>query len=215
LIWTEGRYRLPLNCEAEYFPNFLTRDESSEIFDFLLQNYDLSDRTVTIADGTVYQMDTGKFMFADADLTDFGHLPEVLGNRAAWPPLLERVKDRLESVLSRRFQVCLCIHYKSGDVGAGLHTDMVEFGPVSFLTVISLGAEREFLFKSKDGDREEYRLVLQQGSLLTMGEHCQERYQHGLPVGPVCKEPRISLSYRQFGWDQDFEGPKGRDSRPF
>jgi alkylated DNA repair dioxygenase AlkB len=199
--WVKGRTKLPLKCEAEYFPNFLTREESEEIFDFLWRNYDLSDRTVTIADGTVYPMDTGKYIFADEELTGYSHLPEVLGKRAAWPTLLKMVKERLESALSRNFHVCLCIHYKSGDVGAGLHTDMVEFGPVSFLTVISLGADREFLFKSKEDDPEEYRIVLRQGSLLTMGEHCQERYQHGLPVDPACREPRISLSYRQFGWD--------------
>ena len=192
---------MPLNCEAEYFPNFLTSEESAELFEFLLSHYDLSDRTVTIADGTVYQMDTGKFMFADPELTDYRHLPEILGQRAEWPPVLKLVKKRLELLLSRTFHVCLCIHYKHGGVGAGLHTDMPEFGPVSFLTVISLGAEREFLFKAKTEAQEEYRLLLQQGSLLTMGEYCQERYQHGLPEDPACGEPRISLSYRQFGWD--------------
>jgi len=114
--------------------------------------------------------------------------------------MLKMVKDRLESLLSRTFRVCLCIRYKSGEVGAGLHTDMPEFGPVSFLTVISLGAEREFLFKSKS-DGEEYRIMLNQGSLLTMGDHCQERYEHGLPEDPACTQPRVSLSYRVFGWD--------------
>jgi alkylated DNA repair dioxygenase AlkB len=146
-------------------------------------------------------MDTGKHIFADPELTDFAHLLEVLGSRSAWPPLLETVRERLESLLARRLQVCLCIHYKDGTVGAGLHTDMPEFGPVSFLTVISLGADREFLFRSKEDCAEEYRLVLQQGSLLTMGDHCQERYEHGLPQDPGCRSPRISLSYRQFGWD--------------
>lgn len=198
--WAKDRIRLPLNCEAEYFPNFMTREESAVIFDFLLQNYDISDRTVIIADGTTYQLDTGKFIFADDELTDFGHLPEVLGPRADWPPLLQMLKDRLESLLSRKFHVCLCIHYKSGEAEAALHTDMPEFGSVSFLTVISLGADREFLFRSKEDSPQDYRILLQQGSLLTMGEHCQERYQHGLPADPICKRPRISLSYRQFGW---------------
>jgi alkylated DNA repair dioxygenase AlkB len=198
--WGKARRRLPLNCEAQYFPKFMTAAESSELFDFLVENCDLSDRRVTIADGTVYQMDTGKFIFADAELTDNRHLPEVLGQRAAWAPPVLAVKQRLEALLSRTFHVCLVIRYKSGEVGAGLHTDMPEFGSVSFLTVISLGAARDFLFKSKEGG-EEYRIRLEPGSLLTMGEHCQERYQHGLPEDPACTEPRISLSYRQFGWD--------------
>lgn len=199
--WGRGRRQLPLNCEAEYFPEFMTAAESSQLFEFLVENCDLSDRTVTIADGTVYQMDTGKFIFADAELTDHRHLPEVLGQRAAWAPPVRDIKLRLEALLSRSFRVCLVIRYKSGEVGAGLHTDMPEFGPVSFLTVISLGAARDFLFKSKENG-DEYRIRLEPGSLLTMGEHCQERYEHGLPEDPACTEPRISLSYRQFGWDE-------------
>ena len=194
-----GRTKLPLNCEAEYFADFLSEGESSEIFDYLCQNYDLSDRTVVTADGRVYRLDTGKHMFANPELTGYEHLPEVLGKRSEWPPLLEMVKDRLESVLAREFGVCLCIHYRSGDVGAGFHVDMPEFGPVSFLTVISLGADREFAFRSKEDAPHEYRLMLKAGSLLTMGEHCQERYQHGVPVDPGCASPRISLSYREFG----------------
>ncbi len=191
--------KLPLDCEAEYFPNFLTQRESTEIFEHLSQNYDLSGRMNIGHDG-VGRKGNGKYLFADPGLTDFGHLPDVLGPRAAWSPPLERVKQRLESVLARRFNVCLCIRYRSGEAGAGFHVDMPEFGSVSFITVISLGAEREFVFRTLDDDPDEYGLVLNSGSLLTMGEHCQERYQPGIPIDPGCMSPRISLSYRPFGW---------------
>jgi alkylated DNA repair dioxygenase AlkB len=195
-----GRTRLPVDCEAEYFPDFLTPDESAEIFEFLCASYDVTDRRLATLDGEVVQRDVGKYIFADRELTDYEHLPEVLGQRAAWPPLLEMVKQRLESLLARAFNVCLCIHYRNGEAGAGFHVDMPEFGSVSFLTVISLGAEREFVLRRQGDHSDEYRLVLENGSLLTMGEHCQERYEHGLPYDPVCKSPRISLSYRPFGW---------------
>lgn len=194
-----GHTKLPLNCAAEYFADFLSEGECSAIFDHLSRNYDLSDRTVVTADGSVFPLDTGKHIFADSELTGYEHLPQALGKRSEWPPLLRMVKDRLESTLARQFRVCLCIHYKNGDAGAGFHVDMPEFGPVSFLTVISLGADREFAFRTIEDDPHEYRLVLESGSLLTMGEHCQERYQHGIPVDPSCRDPRISLSYRQYG----------------
>ena len=167
----------------------------------MTENDDLSDRTNDFPNG-VSHTGNGKYIFADPELTDFSHLPEVLGDRAVWPPLLEVVKERLESVLSRRFNVCLCIRYRNGEAGAAFHVDMPEFGSVSFLTVISLGAEREFAFRTLCDEPDEYRLVLKSGSLLTMGERCLERYQHGVPVDPTCKSPRISLSYRPFGWPQ-------------
>ena len=195
----QDRIELPLDCEAEYFPGFLTPQESTEIFDFLTENYDLSDRPIPSPTGPA-RTGNGKYMFADPELTGFDHLPEVLGLRAAWPPLLEQVRERLESVLSRRFQVCLCIRYPNGESGAGFHVDMSEFGSVSFLTVISLGAEREFAFRPLADRENETRLVLKRGSLLTMGERCQERYEHGVPPDSSCKSPRISLSYRYFGW---------------
>ena len=150
-------------------------------------------------DGEIIQRDVGKYIFADAELTDYRNLLEVLGQRDAWPPLLEMVKERLETVLSRRFNVCLCIHYRSGEAGAGFHMDMPEFGSVSFITVISLGADREIVFRAQSDHSDEYRLVLESGSLLTMGEHCQERYEHEIPLDPACTRPRISLSFRPFG----------------
>ena len=64
----------------------------------------------------------------------------------------------------------------------------------------SLGADREFAFRARNDPGDEYRLVLKSGSLLTMGEHCQERYEHALPLDPACASPRISLSYRPYGW---------------
>jgi len=196
------RVKLPLDCEADYFPKFLTPAESEEIFDFLCRNYDLSPDTIRMADGSLFQNDRGKYLFADPELTDVEHLPEVLGKRAEWPPLLEMVKTRLETVVGREFNVCLCIHYGSGSVEAGFHTDMAEFGSVSFITVVSLGAKREFVFRSKQDTSQEYRMVLRQGSLLTMGENCQERYEHAVPADPDCRNPRISLSYRPFGLDR-------------
>ena len=197
----EDRIRLPLDCEAEYFPNFLTTTESDEIFEHLCGNYDLSPGTIITPDGKVYPLDFGKHIFADADLLDFTHLPEALGRRTALPPLLEMVKERLKTVLQMDFNVCVCVHYRNGEVGADFHTDMPEFGRVSFITVISLGVQREFVFRSKEDASQELRLILERGSLLTMGEDCQERYEHGVPIDPNCKNPRISLSYRPFGWD--------------
>jgi alkylated DNA repair dioxygenase AlkB len=195
------RIRLPLECEAEYFPGFLSLEESRELFSFLSSSYDLSDIMRVGSDG-IERRGNGKFIFADPELTDHRHLHEVLGPRAPWPPALLVVKERLEALLEQQFHVCLCIRYRSGEAGAAFHVDMPEFGSVSLLTVISLGAEREFVFRTMTEQPEEVSLILREGSLLTMGEGCQDRYQHGLPLDPGCRHPRISLSYRMFGWPE-------------
>lgn len=58
------RVKLPLDCEADYFPKFLTPAESEEIFDFLCRNYDLSPDTIRMADGSLFQNDRGKYTSA-------------------------------------------------------------------------------------------------------------------------------------------------------
>ena len=41
--------------------------------------------------------------------------------------------------------------------------------------------------------KENYKsLLLEHGSLIVMGEGCQEHYQHALPVDKQCKTPRLN-----------------------
>jgi len=62
---------------------------------------------------------------------------------------------------------------------------------------VSIGAERLFEFKGcKDYAYESYKMLLHNGSLLVMGENCQQRYMHSLPMDTTITEGRINFTFR-------------------
>lgn len=191
---------LPLDCRATYYPDFMAPGERDALFRRLRENYDLSDRTMKMADGSDYALDTGAMMFVDRPL--IGEFSEdIWGKIVEWPALLKRLKDRIEPVAQREYRVCRCIHYKDGGSGCDFHADYPAYGDLSSIASISLGEEREFLLRKIEDHSDLYRLTLGDGSLLIMGEGCQERYEHALPANDKYKSPRINLTFRPFGWD--------------
>ncbi|MCB1860782.1 MAG: alpha-ketoglutarate-dependent dioxygenase AlkB [Gammaproteobacteria bacterium] len=192
---------LPLHCEADYYPEFLTREESDVLFNAIRASCDLSSTRIKAGDGKTYTLDTGKCMFVDAPLLDQAKLTEAFGPRQLWLPELLSIKQRIESVTGRRYNVAVCIYYPDGNAGVGFHSDLVAYGDTSSIATLSLGQARAFAFRSVDSPDDSYQLCLSNGSLLIMGEHCQERYEHSLPIVPECTRPRINLTFRAYGWN--------------
>ena len=81
------------------------------------------------------------------------------------------------------------------------HSDPSAYGNTDCIASVSLGAEREFLLRDQENPDETYSYLLENGSLIIMGEHCQEHYEHAVPPDPTCHAPRINLTFRKFGWD--------------
>ena len=195
------RQILPLDCEAAYWRGFLDPDEAKALFVELQSSYELTDKTCTMGDGTVHEAALGTFLFTDAELTSLEALPEAWGRRAEWPASLATVRDRIETELGMRFQVARCVYYADGSEGMSFHTDLPAYGSTDAIASMSLGAEREFRFRSISDPDDEYGVTLHDGSLLFMGKGCQDRYQHGLPLCDDCRDPRINLTFRKYGWD--------------
>lgn len=192
---------LPLDCEAEYHPDFLSSTESAELFDYLSTNFDLTNRLFTLEDGSQFEMETGRVIFLDENLTSYDKLPKLWGARYAWPPLMATLKERVEAAAGHEFQVCPCLYYRDGEAGADFHSDLPAYGDTSWIASVSLGEEREFVFRSNDDPEDTYSMILGNGSLIIMGKHCQDRYQHAVPRNPIYTNPRINLTFRKYGWD--------------
>lgn len=197
----EGQaFRLPLGCRVEYHAHFLSAAECRDIYEFLDGIPELKDRRFIDVNQRETVVDTGRYMLADPDLLGFDKLPAVWGGRSAWPPCIEPVKHRIESAAGAQFQVCRCLHYESGEVGADFHADLPAYGSTDVIASISLGDEREFVFRNIQNHGDQYSLVLRSGSLLIMGEGCQDQYEHSLPVSGGVRRPRFNLTFRRFGW---------------
>ncbi len=192
------------NATVIYEPDFLSRDESQTLFTLISTLFEQGERKLIDTETSSYRLNRKTMVFIDSDI-DKSIIPKIWGNNVkilAFPPELLAIKQKLETQLSFKFNICLANYYNSGKNSIGWHSDNEEKGSTSCIASISLGQEREFLFKKK-GTNETYKsLLLHHGSLIVMGDGCQENYQHSLPVDKSVKEPRLNLTFRLFDPDR-------------
>ena len=191
--------KLPLNCSAEYIPDFLSPEEANQLFDYMISHFDLSNFEIKLYGGKSFLTNYGKLTFLEEEIFHGKKMkPSEMNISAVWTDAIIAVKKRVEELSGHSFQVGVCIHYPDGHSGVGYHFDPPNFGDTTIIPSLSLGEEREFCLREK-ATGEEYKLTLKNGSLLIMGEYCQERYEHALPENPMYKNPRINITFRQFG----------------
>ncbi len=192
--------KLPLNCEADYYLDFLSELESNELYSHLTSDFNLTDENfIQSQNGESIKLDFGKMMFLDEDIYNKNLLPsEHWGNTAIWSEQMSRLKKKVEFITSQKFEVCVCIFYPDGNSGVDFHSDYIAFGDTNFIPSISLGEERKFVLREKSS-REEYDINLANGSMIIMGDKCQELYEHSLPTNPQYKNGRVNLTFRKYG----------------
>ena len=192
---------LPIQCEAYYLADFLSGAEAEALFSGIVSGFDVTDKRVRMFDGTEYLNEIGGYIFADPELTSFEALPEVWGQRSPWTDSLALVRDRITEQTGVRFQVARCAYYKDGSAGSDFHSDLPAYGATSGIASLSLGAKREFVFRSTSDAAERFSMHLSPGSLLYIGEGCQELYEHALLRDERCGKPRLNLTFRRYGWE--------------
>ncbi len=123
-----------------------------------------------------------------------------------WLPELLSLKSRVEtatpasayvnlSLPALGYNAVLCNLYRDGNDSVGLHADAeLEMGPV--IASLSLGAERIFRLKNKDGSIV-FSERLPGGSLLIMAGQTQKNFKHEVPKQPRVAQPRINLTFRR------------------
>ena len=190
--------KLPLNCEANYYESFLSSEEAQILFIKLNQLIQKTTFTPQTINGKSYHVNFGKIMFVDQELIN--NFPEEhWGPTSVWFKELRKVKDKIQQLTGHTFQTCVMIYYPDGNSGIDFHSDYVAFGDTSIIPSISLGEERLFTFREK-ANGNEFSTLLANGSLIIMGEHCQENYEHSLPTNSKYKNARINLTFRKYGF---------------
>lgn len=192
---------LPIQCEAYYLADFLSEAEAEALLFEILSGFDVADRRIRMFDGTEHIGEIGGYIFADPELTSFEALPEVWGQRSPWTDSLARVRDRIAEQTGVRFRVARCAYYEDGSAGSDFHVDLPAYGATSAIASLSLGAEREFVFRRMSDSTEQFSIHLSPGSLLFIGERCQELYEHALLRDERCRKARLNLTFRKYGWD--------------
>lgn len=190
--------KLPLNCEVNYFDNFLTQEQSNKLYHLLIEKYKIDQARIIInAGGKLIKTDSFKILFVNQQIiNNNSHPEEVHGKSFLWNGLLKELKEKVQDLLNIEFELAMCLYYPDGNYFAPYHSDQETSGFNTILPSISLGEVREFSFCEKNSN-ELYNLNLANGSLLVMGAHCQSRYTHSLPQNSKYKKGRINITFRE------------------
>lgn len=192
---------LPLNCEAYYWDDFLSSKSAIKLFNEIRASYPVCNKRIMMSDGSEHISETGSYLFTDTNLTSFDSIPEVWGGRSSWTNSLSMIRDKINVMTGVHFHVARCVFYQDGNDGMGFHRDLPAYGSTSHIASLSLGAEREFVFRRIADPKEHYSIILSSGSLLFMGKGCQDLYEHALPKNQICNSARLNLTFRKYGWD--------------
>ena len=115
-----------------------------------------------------------------------------------WDEDLIQIKQQIQNITHQVFNSVLLNEYPDGRVGMGWHSDdEKELGINPIIASVSLGAERDFLFRhKKDKSIEPVKILLKHGSLLLMMGSTQHHWHHSLPIRRKVKDRRINLTFR-------------------
>jgi hypothetical protein len=139
---------------------------------------------------TTYKLSRKTLVLVDAAELEALQLviPAIWGKDVTVMPFTADVQElriAIEALTGKRFNICLANYYNTGADAIGWHSDQEERGSTSCIASVSLGATRKFCFRVIPVSAEAAKaqplaasLDLEHGSLLVMGEGCQETYQH-------------------------------------
>ncbi|MAX82000.1 MAG: DNA repair protein [Crocinitomicaceae bacterium] len=191
--------QLPLNCSVQYDDQFLSQKESTALYQKLKLCIATAPQKIDLPNGEHILLEAPKTQFALPEFIATEKMHKAQGEIQVMFPELERIKQKLETLTQRRLDVCVAIYYSSGAVGVDYHSDLSAFGDTSCIPSISLGATRTFSLRENINHANSYDLELVHGSLVIMGENCQEHYEHAILADPSIQEDRINLTFRTFG----------------
>lgn len=167
---------------ATLLPGFLPREDADRLYQGLLADIDWDDR-----------MQARK-------TACFGEPYEGSGvPYAACPmhPLLLPVLSGLTARLGYASTNCLLNYYPDGQATMGFHSDATHnLMPGTGIVIVSLGAERELVFRNKSDPSLLVGYALPHGSLFYMTQQTQGLWTHGIRPSNSAGG-RISLTFRR------------------
>lgn len=181
------------NGSLEYIPAFISLQNSELLFNELLHKTPWNQGKITIF-GKKYATPRLEAFYAENGLNY-----AYSGQQLIVHPFtneLEKLKNLLEEFTGQKFNSVLINLYRNGNDSNGWHADNErELGNNPFIASISLGTERRFDFQHIKS-KEKKSIILENGSLLLMGEEIQHHWKHQIAKTKKVHSPRINLTFR-------------------
>lgn len=114
-----------------------------------------------------------------------------------WPVYLNLIKRDIQRVSKHEFNSLLLNLYRDGQDSMGWHRDNEKsLGLNPIVASLSLGGERNFVFRKYKSKTNKTKLVLSSGDLLIMEGKFQTEWEHCIPKEKNVKDLRLNLTFR-------------------
>lgn len=119
-----------------------------------------------------------------------------------WIAPLAELRDRVSERIEAPLNFVLVSYYRDGSDYMGWHSDdEKDLGDEPLVASVSLGAARDFRFRSRADRKRAFTMTLGNGSLLVMRHPTNRDWQHQLPKRggsvPGRIAPRLNLTFRR------------------
>jgi alkylated DNA repair dioxygenase AlkB len=186
------------SLEVEYWEQFLPYEQATELLEVLTRetqwlqpDLHIYGRRIKMPRLTAWYGDPGAYY----TYSGIRNVP------VPWTPSLFALKEKIQQLVSCRFNSVLLNLYRSGSDSMSWHRDdELELGPRPDIASVSLGLVRRFdfrqLHRAPRGKRKTYSIELAHGSLLMMRGTTQEAWEHGISKASGAEGSRINLTFR-------------------
>ena len=117
-------------------------------------------------------------------------------NRQDWTTDLIMIREKIYKELNIDFNSVLVNYYRDGKDSMGWHSDNEsELGPNPTIASISLGSERDLVFRNKI-NKEVLTIPQTHGCLILIDGKTQKNWQHAIKKTRKVIGPRINLTFR-------------------
>jgi alkylated DNA repair dioxygenase AlkB len=181
-------------AKANFYPNFLSKEQADFLFKNLMDNVDWNQEHINFM-GKVSPIPRLTYWYSKENKEYVYSGIKVLP--VAYPETIKRLNKLVEEKSGYEFNSVLLNLYRNGEDKVSWHADDEKsLGSEINIASISIGAERDFQFKSKHNPEDKQEIILTHGSLLIMHNPIQDHWLHQIPVRKKVSEPRINLTFR-------------------
>jgi alkylated DNA repair dioxygenase AlkB len=182
------------DAELHYIPAFYSTAESQQLMEQLCTTVPWQQETLNFGGRRVL---VPRLQAWYGDFTaNYGYSGLQL-RPLPWTSVLLDIKTKIEKRFDMSFNSVLLNYYRNGQDSVAWHSDNeAALGPDPLIASLSLGKERRFELKHRDGLTSKVNIELADGSLLLMGSGLQQYWFHQLPKQSWVTEPRLNLTFR-------------------
>ena len=193
-LFSDGKPEPDLPPGADFYPNFLDKDQADFLFEHLINNVPWNQEEINFM-GNIHPVPRLTYWYSKENKEYVYSGIKVLP--VPYTKVIQRLSDRVEEKSGYEFNSVLLNQYRDGNDKVAWHADDEKsLGDIINIASVSVGAERDFQFKSKHNSEEKKEIELTHGSLLVMHDPLQKNWLHQIPVRKKVNKPRINLTFR-------------------